>query len=157
MDVDGEEGRTVNLGQGVRVPYPTPSSHAASAVGKANRRRDTKPEVRLRSALHAAGLRYRKDLLIRCGSVRTKPDIVFTRRKVAVFVDGCFWHGCPEHQVMPKSNPDYWVPKFASNIARDLRVSAALTEAGWLVVRIWEHEDVDEAVQRVIAAVASRS
>lgn len=118
-------------------------------MGRANRRTGTKPEMRLRSALHSEGLRYRRDLLIRSGEVRTKPDIVFTRLKVAVFVDGCFWHGCPLHQVIPKSNREYWVPKLESNVRRDRRVDAALAEDGWRVVRIWEHVPLDEAVSIV--------
>lgn len=148
--------RTVNLGRGQIVPYPEPSSAAATKIGKANRRTDTKPEVRLRSALHRQGMRFRKDLLIRVGTVRVHPDVVFTRRKVAVFVDGCFWHGCPDHQVVPKSNRDYWVPKLQANVARDRRVDAALIDAGWAVVRIWEHASVDAAAERVRAVVCAR-
>ena len=87
------------------MPYPEPKDAAATEVGKGNRRTDTKPEVRLRSALHRRGLRFRKDLPIRAGAVRVRPDIVFTRGAVAVFVDGCFWHGCPEHQVVPEEQP----------------------------------------------------
>src|SRR4051812_38786735 len=86
--------RTVNLGAGRVVPYPEPTGGAATKIGKANPRSDTRPEVRLRSALHRRGHRFRKDLLVRAGDVRVHPDIVFTRLKLAVFVDGCFWHGC---------------------------------------------------------------
>lgn len=116
----------MNLGRGQVVPYPEPTSAAATKIGKANKRTDTKAEVRLRSALHATGLRFRKDMLIRAGDVRTRPDIVFTRAKVAVFVDGCFWHCCPEHFHMPKTNLAYWGPKLAANVARDARVTKAL-------------------------------
>ena len=153
--VDG--GRTVSIGGGVRVPYPAPTGAGASASGVGNRRADTKPEMRVRSALHAAGLRYRKDLLIRYEGGRVKPDVVFTRRKVAVFIDGCFWHSCPVHGTSPKSNTSYWGPKLGANVARDRRNDDGLSAAGWLVVRIWEHEDVDEAVARVIEAVTARS
>jgi DNA mismatch endonuclease (patch repair protein) len=139
-------GRTVNLGGGRIVPYPEPRDRAATKIGKANRRTGTKPEVRLRSALHRSGHRYRKDHLLRVGTVRVRPDVVFTRWKVAVFVDGCFWHGCPDHQHIPKSNREYWVPKLAANVERDQRVGAALTDSGWVVVRIWEHDDVDHTV-----------
>ena len=145
---DGE-GRMVNLGGGRFVPYPEPTSDAATKMGKANRRTGTKPEIHLRSALHRSGLRFRKDLLVRCGELKARPDIVFTRSKVAVFVDGCFWHGCPEHQVIPKSNRDYWVPKLAANIDRDRRVDRAFVEHGWTVLRVWEHEPVELAVRRV--------
>jgi DNA mismatch endonuclease (patch repair protein) len=141
----------VNLGGGQVVPYPEPTSAAATKIGKANKRVDTKAEVRLRSALHAMGLRFRKDLLIRAGKVRTHPDIVFTKAKVAVFVDGCFWHMCPEHGTVPKSNAGYWVPKLQNNVARDQRVTAALEAEGWTVLRIWEHEDVTVA-RRVVAS-----
>jgi DNA mismatch endonuclease (patch repair protein) len=143
--------RSVNLGRGVIVPYPEPTSPEATAIGKANRRADTKCEVRLRQALHALGLRFRKDLLIRAGSVRTKADVVFTRARVAVFVDGCFWHVCPEHFHMPKSNLGYWEPKLRANVERDERATAALEGDGWEVVRIWEHVPPDDAAEVVVA------
>lgn len=149
----GRVGRTVNLGRGQIVPYPEPSSPEATAIGKANRRTDTKPEVALRSALHALGLRFRKDLLIRAGGVRSRADIVFTRGRVAVYVDGCFWHACPEHFHMPKSNPAYWEPKLQANVDRDERVTQALEGDGWTVVRVWEHQPVDEVVRLVVAAL----
>jgi DNA mismatch endonuclease (patch repair protein) len=116
-----------------------------------NRRRDTKPEVALRSALHAAGLRFRKDLRLDLGGIKVRPDIVFTRAKVAVFVDGCFWHSCPTHGTQPRRNSDYWGPKLARNIARDREQDAALVEHGWQVIRIWEHEPVGDAVRLVAA------
>ena len=124
--------REVILSSGERVPYPEPSSAAATKIGVANRRRDTAAEPRLRSELHARGLRFRKDLLIRAGRVRVHPDIVFTRAKVAVFLDGCFWHACPEHGTVPKSNVTYWTPKLTANTERDLRVNEALTTDGWM-------------------------
>nr|WP_152547042.1 very short patch repair endonuclease [Amycolatopsis orientalis] len=117
---------------------------------KANRRSDTKPEVALRRALHRLGFRYRKDHRLDLpAGVRVRPDIVFTRRKVAVFVDGCFWHVCPEHGREPTRNEWYWTPKLRRNIERDRLADAALGEAGWRVVRIWEHEDVQSAVGKV--------
>ena len=123
--------RYVVLGPGQRVPYPEPTSAAATKIGKANKRTGTKCEVALRSALHRMGLRFRKDLLLRVGGLRVHPDVVFTRARVAVFVDGCFWHGCPTHATKPKSNQGYWGPKLAANEARDRRVNAALGAAGW--------------------------
>jgi len=143
----------VKLGGGRIVPYPEPRDGAATKIGKANRRTDTKPEIRIRSALHRRGHRFRKDHLLRIGTVRVRPDVVFTRWKVAVFVDGCFWHGCPEHQHLPRSNRDYWVPKLAANVERDRRVDAALASAGWVVVRIWEHTVLDDAVAAVEVAL----
>lgn len=131
------------------MPYPDPADAAASKVGKGNRRKETKPEVRLRSALHRRGFRFRKDHLLRCGEVRVRPDIVFTRRRVAVFVDGCFWHGCPDHQRVPSRNRAYWVPKLQGNMDRDRRVDAALIAAGWAVVRVWEHIDAERAAAEV--------
>lgn len=82
--------------------------------------------------------------------------MAFISAKVAVFVDGCFWHGCPDHQDVPKSNRDYWVPKLAANVERDRRVDAALTEAGWIVLRIWEHDDVAGLVAQIEAALDLR-
>ena len=123
-----------------------------------NRRVDTKPEVLLRSLLHRAGLRFRKDRLIRLGVRRVRPDVVFGRQRVAVFMDGCFWHRCPEHGTMPATNHTYWLAKFQTNIARDARNNAALKDEGWRVIRIWEHEVLDpdlaqHAVSRVVSVV----
>lgn len=123
---------------------------------KANRGRDTAPEMRLRSALHRRGLRFRKDLRIEVDGRRMRPDIVFTRARVAVFLDGCFWHGCPEHGQTPRANREFWSAKIQANRDRDLRQAAALQEAGWVVVRIWEHEALPDAVDRVERALASR-
>jgi DNA mismatch endonuclease, patch repair protein len=121
---------------------------------RANRRRDTKPELALRRALHGRGLRYRKDLrLDLAGGARVRPDIAFTARRVAVFVDGCFWHACPQHGTRPAANTWYWEPKLAKNVQRDRAADAALAAAGWAVVRVWEHEPVDAAVSAVIKAV----
>jgi len=150
------KGRTVALGAGLRVPYPAPRDAVATSVGKGNRRADTKPEVRLRSGLHRRGLRFRKDLLVRAGEVKVHPDIVFTKARVAVFVDGCFWHGCPEHQVVPKSNREYWAPKLRRNVERDRAADDALTAAGWTVLRMWEHEDVGSAGRLIAQVVRSR-
>lgn len=118
-----------------------------------NRRTGTKPELALRSALHAAGLRFRKDYRIDLVPVRPRPDVVFTRAKVAVFVDGCFWHSCPDHGTQPAKNVDYWTPKLARNIERDREHDEVLRDAGWTVVRIWEHESISEAVEAVRTAL----
>jgi DNA mismatch endonuclease (patch repair protein) len=122
---------------------------------QANRRRDTKPEMALRSALHRAGFRYRCDYRIDLPEGRVRPDIVFTRRRVAVFIDGCFWHCCPEHGSKPSVNQGYWSPKLARNVERDARNTGLLREAGWTVLRIWEHVHVKAAFELVAAAVGS--
>jgi len=117
--------------------------------------RDTAPELRLRRALHAAGLRYRVDAPPLHG-LRRRADIVFGPAKVAVFVDGCFWHGCPQHGARtPHANPGYWTGKVARNRDRDADTDRQLAEAGWRSVRIWEHDDTT-AAQTVIDAVRLR-
>src|SRR6201996_5561228 len=120
---------------------------------KANRRTDTKPELALRSALHALGYRYRKDLRLDLPARRVRPDIAFTGRKVAVFIDGCFWHACPEHGSKPKNNEGYWSPKLARNVERDRAADEGLAQAGRPGVRLWEHVPVGDAVSAVVAAV----
>lgn len=125
---------------------------------RANRRRDTEPELALRSLLHRAGLRFRVDLPIRPGSGRPiRPDIVFPRRRVAVFVDGCFWHGCPIHATQPATNAEYWGDKIVENRARDARTTEALEALGWTVRRFWEHEDPARAAEAVEAMVRRAS
>lgn len=136
-----------------RGRYPAPLNEGRSRNMRANRRSDTKPEVALRSALHRMGLRYRKDLRLDLGELKVRPDIVFTAKKVAVFVDGCFWHVCPEHGRHPTTNEWYWTPKLRRNVERDQRVNSALKAAGWKVVRLWEHEALTTAVAAVVAAV----
>lgn len=145
------------MGRGRRVPYPTPTSEAASATGRANRRTDTRCEIDLRSALHRRGLRFRKDHLVCAGTLRVRPDVVFTRQLLAVFVDGCFWHCCPEHGQIPKSNREYWVPKLQANVDRDRLVDQALVSSGWLVIRIWEHMPPEEAAELVHGAWRERA
>jgi DNA mismatch endonuclease (patch repair protein) len=135
--------------------HPTPGRRRNM---QAIRRRDTRPELALRRALHAAGYRYRCDYRIDVVGGRARPDIAFTRAKVAVFVDGCFWHSCPEHGRTPQANPDYWAPKLERNRDRDRANTRALEAAGWLVLRIWEHTDVSDAVaivRRILPAAAA--
>ncbi len=137
--------------------YPHPSSAGRSANMRANRRTDTKPELALRHALHRLGYRYRKDYRLDLDSGRrVRPDIVFTARKVAVFLDGCFWHACPEHGSKPKANEWYWNPKLLKNVERDRMNDAALILAGWTVLRLWEHVPLDEAVATVVTTLAGR-
>jgi DNA mismatch endonuclease, patch repair protein len=121
---------------------------------RANRRTDTKPELALRRALHQLGYRYRKDYRLDLdGGRRVRPDIAFTARKVAIFVDGCFWHACPEHGSKPRANEWYWGPKLLRNVERDRANDAALVLAGWSVVRLWEHVPLDEAIATVVTAL----
>ncbi len=105
-----------------------------------NRGADTKPERALRSALHARGLRFFKNRRP-TSEIACRADIVFPSPRLAVFVDGCFWHRCPLHGVSPRANSDYWRAKLDRNIARDRRNDRALRAAGWEVMRVWEHED----------------
>ena len=124
---------------------------------RANRRTDTKPELALRRALHRQGYRYRKDYRLDLTGARVRPDIAFTARRVAVFVDGCFWHCCPQHGTQPAANTWYWAPKLARNVERDRAADAALAAAGWRVVRVWEHESLDGAVAAVVSALSALS
>lgn len=151
------ERRELVVASGMRVPYPEPASTSATAIGKANRRANTKPERALRSVLHRRGLRFRKDHQLQASGLTVRADVAFTRRRVAVFVDGCFWHSCPEHGTVPKRNQEYWLPKLAGNRARDDRVNAALRVQGWEVVRIWEHEDPAKAADEIQDLIARRS
>lgn len=139
------------------LPYPHPTDPQVSARMRRNPRRDTKPEVALRSALHRAGLRFRKDLPIRTPERLVRPDVVFTRARVAVFVDGCFWHCCPVHGNVPRANAAYWEPKLERNVLRDRAVNAALNASGWMVLRAWEHEEPAAVALRVAQAVAGRT
>ena len=116
---------------------------------QANRRADTKPELLIRASLHAQGYRFRKNFRIRVPGRIVHVDIAFPGRKLAVFVDGCFWHGCPTHRRTPSSNAGYWTPKLDGNIRRDELVTAALQAEGWNVLRIWEHVPIDAAVAEV--------
>jgi DNA mismatch endonuclease, patch repair protein len=139
--------------KGKAYPFTVDPGRAANMRG--NRRTGTKPEMALRAALHAMGYRYRKDFRLDLPLRRVRPDIAFTRRKVAVFVDGCFWHACPDHGSKPKNNDWYWSPKLAKNVERDRAADEALTQAGWTVVRLWEHVPLTDAVAAVIAAVGA--
>jgi DNA mismatch endonuclease (patch repair protein) len=128
---------------------PTP---AVSAQMKRMRRANTAPELALRKALTVKGLRYR----LHRRDLPGTPDIAFISARVAVFVDGCFWHACPKHAVTPKANREWWQEKLDANRARDARKDQELVDAGWLPVHVWEHEDPNAVADRLVALVASR-
>jgi DNA mismatch endonuclease, patch repair protein len=143
-------------GSDTKIPTaPRASSQARSNNMRANRRRDTGPERQIRSLLHQAGLRFRVDLPINTGGRKARPDIVFTARRLVVFIDGCFWHGCPQHGHIPKTNPGYWGPKIEGNQRRDEKQRKALEAVDWDVLRIWEHVDPMTATDQIIAAYRS--
>lgn len=119
---------------------------------QANRSRDTGPELAVRQLLHMRGMRYRVDMRPD-SSIRRKADIVFTRIKVAVFIDGCFWHGCEAHYARLKPNAGYWSEKVERNRQRDLETSALLSQRGWTVLRFWEHEDPSAVADGIEAIV----
>ena len=108
-------------------------------------RKDTGPEVLVRRALHRLGLRYR----VNYRGLPGTPDVVFTRARIALFVDGCFWHRCPDHGVIPKANRQWWSDKLQTTVERDGRKDSELEAAGWLPVHVWEHEDPNQVAERV--------
>lgn len=126
---------------------PTPRNPSVSRQMQRMPRRDTGPELALRHELHRRGLRYRKDYK----GIPGRPDIAFTRARLAVFVDGCFWHRCPEHATQPKNNASWWSAKLEANVVRDRRQDQLLVDEGWTVVRVWEHEAVSDACDRIEA------
>ena len=121
---------------------------------RSNRRRDTKPELEVRRLLHASGLRYRVDHAPDRGHLRNRADIVFTRMKVAVFIDGCFWHACPVHSRPVAVNSDYWSPKLARNQERDREIDALLAQHGWISLRFWEHDDPSAVCDQIVRLVS---
>lgn len=124
----------------VAVDKSWASSAGTRASMRANRGRDTRPELAVRRAAHALGLRYRVSVRP-VPTLRRTADLVFTRAKIAVFVDGCFWHGCPEHHTVAGTNADFWASKVTGNRERDAETNRLLQEAGWTTLRFWEHED----------------
>jgi DNA mismatch endonuclease, patch repair protein len=157
VDLDGAACCAVAV---ARLPYPVPTTEQVSVRMRQNRRRDSRAELALRSELHRRGLRFRVDLPIKLATRTVRPDVVFTRARLAVFVDGCFWHCCPEHGTTPRPNSAYWRPKLARNVARDREVDAGLAAEGWQVLRAWEHEDparVGDDVERVYERSVGRS
>lgn len=144
-----------NKDRGRSPERPTASSPAALRRMQAARRRDTAPELALRRELHRRGFRYRVDAQVIAG-VRRRADLVFPSLRVAVFVDGCFWHGCPVHGTWPKANAGFWRDKIETNKLRDADTDRRLEEAGWTVVRFWEHEPLAAQVARLARLLARR-
>ena len=122
---------------------------------QSNKGRDTQPELALRSAAHALGLRYRVSVRP-LRELRRTADLVFTKAKVAVFLDGCFWHGCPDRHTVAATNASFWAEKVESTRSRDRETDRRLADAGWTSIRVWEHEDPVEAAQRIHAVVRGR-
>lgn len=137
--------RTNRAGKEPRLSDPVPLNQQVRAQMQRMPDRNTKPEVRLRKELFRRGLRFRVNVKGLPGS----PDIVFTRARIAVFVDGCYWHGCPVHKRAPVNNRDWWVAKIGRNQNRDMRNRHDLESQGWWVLRYWEHDDVDDAADEV--------
>jgi DNA mismatch endonuclease (patch repair protein) len=139
-----------------RRKAPIPASPDVSVRMKAVRQRDNSQEVLIRSLLHRMGLRYRKHQFAVPG-LRRRPDISFVGARVAVFVDGCFWHCCPRHATWPKTNRKWWKNKLLENVARDRDTDVRLRGIGWLPIRVWGHEDARTAANRIAKIVRRRS
>ncbi len=129
-----------------------PSSPGVSARMSRQASRDTNPELAVRRLLHGSGHRYRLHRPVP-GLPRRSIDIAFPGPRIAVFLDGCFWHGCPKHATSPKANAEWWRQKLDRNIARDRETTEHLVNAGWTVLRFWEHEDPVSVAADVAAAV----
>lgn len=139
-----------------RMHRPQPSSTHATATMRANRGTDTGPERALRSALHRRGFRFRKNTRLDLDTGRrVRPDIVFPTLRLAVFVDGCYWHGCTEHRSIPATNSAFWQAKIDGTRRRDAVHTGWLEDAGWTVLRVWEHEALGHAVERVAVVVGT--
>lgn len=157
MSGRGARDRSLERGgvHGPRNVRPDPPTDDVRRRMQSVRQKDTQAERSLRSALHRRGLRYRVDIPPLANQSR-RADVVFPREKVAVFVDGCFWHACPIHGSIPKRNSQWWSAKLSGNKARDADTDAQLRAAGWLVLRFWEHDDPDRAAEVVAAVVRGR-
>ncbi|MCK0517650.1 very short patch repair endonuclease [Williamsia sp. DF01-3] len=116
------------------------------------RRKNTAPEVEVRRELHARGVRFRTDVKLE-RDLRTRADIAWRRLKLAIFIDGCFWHGCPEHATRPAANAEWWAVKLDGNIARDRRTDAILADRGWTVLRFWEHQAPADVADAIVAVL----
>ena len=139
---------TMREKKSIRSRAPQASSPKVRRVMQHNTGNETIPEKLLRSAIHKTGLRFRKDLRPE-PTLKITADIVFPRQKVCVFVDGCYWHGCPVHFNLPKTNSEWWMEKITDNRNRDARQNSLLTELGWKVIRYWEHDVVVDNLPRL--------
>ena len=137
------------------IGNPSPSSEAALKRMRAAKPRDTAPEKALRSALFRKGMRFRVDQKP-IKELNRKADIVFRTTKVAVFVDGCFWHGCPIHGTQAKANAEFWKNKIRQNQDRDADTNKSLKKIGWKVIRVWEHENPEKAAKRISSIIVKR-
>lgn len=135
-------------------PVMVPPSDVIRRRMEALRRKDTDPELAIQSELVRMGVRFQTDT--RPDTVRSRADLVVVDARLAIYIDGCYWHACPDHGTVPKRNTAWWVAKLEANQQRDLRVTAQLEAAGWAVLRIWEHEDVAMAADRIRSAAVSR-
>lgn len=138
-----------------RDQVPIPPTPKISALMRRFKSADTLPEVRVRSALHGQGLRFRIQVPVP-ELPRRRIDIAFPRQKVAVFIDGCFWHSCPDHGKIPARNGEWWAEKLRKNAHRDMTTNEALMHEGWTVVRAWEHQDAAEVAELVARVVRAR-
>ncbi|MGW4213305.1 very short patch repair endonuclease [Lentzea sp. NPDC004789] len=137
-------------------PAPPASSEATSRVMRRTRRTGTAPELAVRRALHRRGLRYLVDVAPPGTNRRRRVDVLLRGARIALFVDGCFWHSCPAHGQVPKANREWWEVKLHGVVVRDRDADVQLAAAGWLVVRVWEHEDPEDVADRVVALVVAR-
>lgn len=155
--IDDDSAR---VGRGLTFAGPSsrslpPSLQSTSRRMAKTRRSNTTPELELRRELHRRGLRFRVDRPL-LPDKRRRADIVFGPSRVAVFVDGCFWHGCPQHATWPATNEEFWREKIRANQLRDMDTNAQLESSNWLVIRVWEHEDPIDAASRVEREVMRR-
>ncbi len=144
-----------------QLRWRLPQTGGGTPLGKnkglsARRSRDTHPELLIRRSLYRRGLRYRVNYPVP-GSRRRTMDIAFPRRRIAVFIDGCYWHGCPLHFRSPQTNTEFWLHKISRNRDRDSDTNSRLREAGWVVMRFWEHQESDQAARAIFAAVMNHA
>lgn len=133
---------------------PRASSESVRARMRRQRSKDTAPETQVRRALHSRGVRFRTDVKVE-PDLRTRADIAWRGLKLAIFIDGCFWHGCPEHATRPAANAAWWAQKLEMNKARDRRTNGILTERGWTVRRYWEHEPPEAVAEDIVRLLDS--